>query len=293
MKTKRLIALLIAAALTAVVFTLAVSAMAADEEAIADGAALEDASAVENGAEAPNEEPEFAEGGIVADEALSVTVESYMFGAERLLLVTVENLSDVAYSIETTVSYLGVNGEVIGTETQSFEQLGALASWNMVFRPEYDFADYRIEVKNTEFNGDCWLSNVGMSYYGMTKGYGDYSKDGIRANSCRLIGEYECDKCSAYYRSPAYHCQNDSGRDIVATSVVLVIFDCNGNVYDVLERGGEVFFGTDSEYTYKNFPGYAFVAGDKDAENELSNIENSTAFVAFTAIPAEDSVYCK
>ncbi|MBR6562908.1 MAG: hypothetical protein IKK70_03105 [Clostridia bacterium] len=288
MNTKRLIALLIAAALTAVAFTITVSAIAADGDASADGASI-----VEADSEAPAEEIEIAEGGVVADEALSVTVESYMFGAERLLLVTVENLSDVAYSIEASVSYLGVNGEVIGTETQLFEQLGGSASWNMVFRPEYDFADYRIEVKNTEFNGDCWLSDVGMSYYGMSKGYGDYSKDDMRANSIKLIGEYEGEKCSAYYRYPAYHCQNDSGRDIVATSVVLVIFDCNGNVYDVLERGGEVFFGTDSDYTYKNFPGYAFVAGDKDAENELGGIENTTAFVAFTAILAEDSVYCK
>lgn len=288
MNTKRLIALLLAAALTAVAFTITVSAIAADGDAVEDGALT-----VEADVEAPAEELEIAEGGVIADDYLSVTVESYMFGAERLLLVTVENLSDVAYSIEVNAGYLGVNGEVIGTETQSFEQLGALASWNMVFRPEYDFADYRIEVKSTEFNGDCWLSDVGMSYYGMSEGYGDYSKDCARAHSSKLIGEYEGEKCSAYYRSPAYHCQNDSGRDIVATSVVLVIFDCNGNVYDVLERGGEVFFGTDSDYTYKNFPGYAFVAGDKDAENELGGIENTTAFVAFTAILAEDSVYCK
>ncbi len=299
-KHSKLIALMLAAVLLGIGFTVAVSAMATEDEATLDEIpqenAMDDISVIpEPDTEIPDaqnpqtETPDYAEGGIIADEDFSVTVNSHIFKTERVLLVTVENISDKAYSIDVTVSYLNPDGKVIETELQSFDQLAEGFAWNMVFRPEYDFADYCLEVTKTEFNGDCWITDVEMTYYGMNRGFGDYDvKAHPHQKELKVIGEAPDKKCSANFRYPTYHCQNDTGTDIVATSVVLVIFDNNGNIFDIRERGGQVYLGPDSYYNYKSFMGYAFINGDEVGDAELANISNSTAFVAYTAVLAKD-----
>ncbi len=240
------------------------------------------------------EKPEFAEGGIAPDEALEITADAHMFKGEKLLLVTVDNISDTPYSIDVTVSYLDPDGGVIKKEVQSFDQLTSDGSKNFVFRPGHDFADYRLEASKTEFKGDCWKSDVEITYYGMNRAFGDYERNAPEFafyDDYKLIGEFEGNKCSADYRTPTYHCQNDSGMDVIANFVTLVIFDNNGEIYDVRQRGGEVWFGTDSNYNYKGFMGYAFVHKDAEAQAELANVSNTTAFVAYNLILTDDSIF--
>ncbi len=258
-------------ALFALVSTIAVSAVAED-------IAASQAEKLENKVLPAEESPVEYVGGIQEDDDIGVSVTDHAYGSGKLLCVTVNNLNqDVNYSINVKVTYFDGDGNALGTQTQFYDQLTAGSPQNFVFKTDYDFADYYLETEKTVYDGDCWKADITVDYGGMNYGFGDHYVNGEknRANS-------------AY---PAYVAHNNGENVIVATSVTMVIFDDNGEVFDVLERGGGVWFRPDFGANYKHFQGWRFPVDDPAAQAEFDSISETTGFVAWTIVLEKDFVY--
>ena len=212
-KHAKMISMIAVVALFAVVFTAAVSAVTPDEATPDEiGANPVSLPVPDIDSVLPPEElqPEL-DGGILSDDDLNVTASAHAYREEKLLLVTVENSNEsVDYSIDVKVSYLGVDGEVIGTETQSFDQLASEFSRNFIFQPGYDFADYRIETEKTVYTGECWKTCI---------------------TDVHVINE-------GYLQIKFY---NNRDTETIATNFKMVIFDENGEVFDVQHKSAMVF----------------------------------------------------
>ena len=180
--------------------------------------------------EAPEEGEENV--GIEADEDIAVNVESKLFNEERLLLVTVNNENEeVNYSINVTVTYYGAEGEVIKSESKSFEQLKTGYDKNFIFRPGFDFADYLIEIEKTVFEGECWKTLVDAEFgYTYVWVYGDGRDARVRQHM---------------------EVTSHSEESLVVDNFEVVVFDENGEIYDIFYRAG--CWMNPMDHQYKHF----------------------------------------
>lgn len=145
--------------------------------------------------------------GIVTDNDLDITAADHIYKAEKLLLVTVGNKNETkAYSIDVTVTYYGVDNEILGKETQSFDQLAAGFSWNFIFRPGYDFVDYKLETAKTAYNGELWKTYI---------------------TDTELIN---------YYGNLSVGFFNNRDKVMIGTKFRIVVFDQNGEIIDILHK---------------------------------------------------------
>ncbi|MBR6777200.1 MAG: hypothetical protein IKM27_05595 [Clostridia bacterium] len=255
-------------------------AYAADE--ISD-VAEESAAATENAAAVagaiPDEAPTLPEAGIVADEETVITATDHLYKQEKLLLVTAENLADTVYSVDLTVTYYGETGEVIGTETQSYDQLEKGFPKNFIFRPGYDFADYLLTMEKVAFEGETWRND--------------------------LIGEFgfswwsPWDENDNWCGRPHMELKNRSEITRIMKDVSTVIFDENGEVYMVLDRQCECWIGTGMVSNYKHYAENVYVTGDmihyedstwvQPASGGIRPAPKFTYFTAFGVIKPEES----
>lgn len=157
--------------------------------------------------------------GIDFDEDIAVNAESKLFGEERVLLVTAKNNNEsVNYSIVLNVTYYGAEGEVLETETKDFMQLKKGYDKNFVFRPGFDFADYLIEIEKTVYEGDCWKTLVDAEFgYTYVWVYGDGRDTRVRQHL----------KVTSHSES-----------SLVVDDFVAVVFDENGEIFDIFYRAG-------------------------------------------------------
>ena len=121
-RSLRILSLVIAAVLTLTVLS-AAAVYAAEEisDAIEESVAQNQDTPVAD--KVPDAAPILPEAGVITDEETVITVSDHIYGEEKLLLVTMENLADVVYSVNVNVTYYGENGEILGKETQSYDQL--------------------------------------------------------------------------------------------------------------------------------------------------------------------------
>ncbi len=183
--------------------------------------------------EAPEEPvaPEAGDVGIESDSDIAVNAESKLFGEERVLLVTVNNNNaDVHYSIDVSVTYYGAEGEVLGTEVKSFEQLKNGFDKNFVFRPGFDFVDYLITVEKTVYDGDCWKTLVDAEFgYYYVWVYGDGRETRVRQH---------------------LEVTSHSESSLVVDDFVVVVFDENGEIFDIFYRAGCWINPLDRQYKH-------------------------------------------
>lgn len=277
-KSIRITALVLLTVLLALSCTVAV-AFAADE--IYD--IIDEVSAAAKGAEFPAEIPEQAPAlpqvGIVADEETTITATDHIYEQEKLLLVTAENLADTVYSVNVNVTYYGENGDVIDTETQSYDQLEKGFPKNFIFRPGYDFVDYLLTIEKTAFEGETWRND--------------------------LIGEFgfstwsPWDENDTWRGLPHMELKNRSEQTRIMKDVSTVIFDENGEVYMVLDRKCECWISTGMESNYKHYPTNVYVTGDmihyedstwvQPASGWIHPAPKFTYFTAFGVIKPEES----
>lgn len=243
-KHSKLIAMLALVAMLAVVFTAAVSAMATPDEATFDeiapavselpmpeiGGAIDDA-----------EEKMVTTGGIIADSELDVTADTHSFKEEKLLLVTVgNNQADEAYSIELTVTYIAPDGTAIGTETKAFDQLSAGSEKNFIFRPEYDFADYRLEITKTLYTKKLWKEGINVEFKFWEYGF-----------------DYDDDRGWSVW--PTVVIDNFAGEELIVTDIEVVLFDENGDIYDIVYKDPELWISDGDVDNYKQFENHVLV----------------------------------
>ncbi len=275
-KSFRIISLILLTAILALSCTVAV-AFAADE--ISD--IIDEVSAAAKGAKVPAEIPETAptlpQVGIVADEETTLTATDHLYNKEKLLLVTAENLADTVYSVNVNVTYYGENGNVIGTETQSYDQLEKGFPKNFIFRPGYDFVDYLLTIEKTAFEGETWRNDL-IAEFGFTRWiYWDTEND-------------------LWQGLPRVFVTNSHESTLILNGVLTVIFDENGEIFQIIEKHSECWQLPCNE-SYEHFGEFVYVSTDMMTSSLNSEDGNRypapdfTFFTAYSVIQPQDSLY--
>lgn len=277
-RSLRIISLALAAVL--MISALSAAAVYAAEEisdAIEESAAQNQDTPVAD--KVPDAAPVLPEAGVITDEETNITVSDHIYGEEKILLVTMENLADTVYSVDVNLTYYGENGEVLGTEKQSYDQLEKGFPKNFIFRPGYDFVDYLLTIEKTAFEGETWRND--------------------------LIGEFgfswwsPWDENDNWSGRPHMELKNRSEITRIMKDVSTVIFDENGEIYMILDRKCECWIGTGMESNYKHFGENVYVTGDmihyedstwvQPASGGIRPAPKFTYFTAFGVIKPEES----
>ncbi|MBQ7336925.1 MAG: hypothetical protein IJW40_00560 [Clostridia bacterium] len=144
----------------------------------------------------------------------------YTYGRDSVAIVKLENHSDKNYSVTIAAQYLDATGEVIGSETQTFE--GFAAGWEnyFLFRPDMSFADFTYTLTTQEYAGECKFSAESRAYLkGVREGrmYNmDTYQSGDRVQYPTLLADFEYANCAG-----------------VRMYNYLVIFDQHGEIYRI------------------------------------------------------------
>ena len=277
-RSLRIISLALAAVL--MITALSAAAVYAAEEisdAIEESAAQNQDTPVAD--KVPDAAPVLPEAGVITDEETNIIVADHIYGEEKILLVTMENLADTVYSVDVNLTYYGENGEVLGTEKQSYDQLEKGFPKNFIFRPGYDFVDYLLTIEKTAFEGETWRND--------------------------LIGEFgfswwsPWDENDNWCGRPHMELKNRSEITRIMKDVSTVIFDENGEIYMILDRKCECWISTGMESNYKHFVENVYVTGDmihyedstwvQPASGGIRPAPKFTYFTAFGVIKPEES----
>lgn len=230
----------------------------------------------------PDAAPVLPEAGVVADEETNITVADHIYGEEKILLVTMENLADTVYSVNVNVTYYGENGEVLGTEKQSYDQLEKGFPKNFIFRPGYDFVDYLLTIEKTAFEGETWRNDL-IGEFGFT--YWDPDDMGSEDE--------------IWHGLPHMELKNRSEQTRIMKDVSTVIFDENGEIYMILDRLCECWIDTGMESNYKHYGVTVDVSPDmihwedstyvRPMDGWICPAPKFTYFTAFGVIKPEES----
>lgn len=225
----------------------------------------------------PDAAPVLPEAGVITDEETNITVADHIYGEEKILLVTMENLADTVYSVDVNLTYYGENGEVLGTEKQSYDQLEKGFPKNFIFRPGYDFVDYLLTIEKTAFEGETWRNDL-IGEFGFTRWtYWDTEND-------------------LWQGLPRMFVTNSHESQLILNGVLTVIFDENGEIFQIIERYSECWQLPCNE-SYEHYGEYVYVPTDMMTSS--LNSENGhwypapdfTFFTAYSVIQPQDSLY--
>lgn len=255
----RLITVFVLIALLAITCTLALAATAEDTPP-----ADTTESAPSQPAQADGAGTESKALGIVEDKDLDITASDHIFREEKLLLVTVSNKNESdAFSVNVKVTYYGTDNEVLGEETQSFDQLAVGFERNFIFRPGFDFVDYTLETEKTVYTGELWKT---------------YVTDPVFVN---------------YHGNLSVGFQNNRDRVMMGTKFRIVVFDESGEIIDILHKDALIGAAANSYRSnglpYGYCPEECAVAGCTLGEHiyDWDNITGVSTFITYEAVLPE------
>ena len=101
-------------------------------------------------------------------DSFSVQVSLHNYNTSKIALVEVKNLGEANSNVTVTGSYLDENGDVIGTESKSFDGFEPGLENNFIFNPGYAFADFTYTVTAETSEKDPYASQIEV--YGRSKG---------------------------------------------------------------------------------------------------------------------------
>ena len=230
----------------------------------------------------PDAAPVLPEAGVITDEETNIIVADHIYGEEKLLLVTMENLADVVYCVNVNVTYYGENGEILGKETQSYDQLEKGFPKNFIFRPGYDFVDYLLTIEKTAFEGETWRNDLIGEF-----GFSYWDPDDMGSED------------EIWHGLPHMELKNRSEQTRIMKDVSTVIFDENGEIYMILDRLCECWIDTGMESNYKHYPVTVDVSPDmihwedstyvRPMDGWICPAPKFTYFTAFGVIKPEES----
>ena len=113
------------------------------------------------GGEVSNEEPLTGE--------FVVKDKKYTFEGNDLVIVSVENQTNKNYSVTVTGTYLDKDGNVLKTETQTFDQYSAGYSGHFLFKPDLQFDKFTYEFKSEETEGPFYAKDLVFNFRGLSE----------------------------------------------------------------------------------------------------------------------------
>ena len=111
--------------------------------------------------------------------------KKYTFEGNDLVIVSVENKTNKNYSVAITGTYLDKDGNVLQTETQTFDQYYPGFSQYFLFEPKMQFEKFTYTFDAKESHDPICLKGIGLKYNGIREDLlpideemakGDYTK---------------------------------------------------------------------------------------------------------------------
>ena len=93
--------------------------------------------------------------------------KKYTFEGNDLVIVNVENKTNKNYSVTITGTYLDKNGNVLQTETQTFDQYYPGFSQYFLFEPKMQFDKFTYTFDAKESHNPICLKGIGLKYNGI------------------------------------------------------------------------------------------------------------------------------
>ena len=93
--------------------------------------------------------------------------KKYTFEGNDLVIVNVENQTNKIYSVTITGTYLDKNGNVLQTETQTFDQYYPGFSQYFLFEPKMQFDKFTYTFDAKESHDPICLKGIGLKYNGI------------------------------------------------------------------------------------------------------------------------------
>lgn len=81
----------------------------------------------------------------------------------------IKNNTPDHYSIVITGQFLDENGNVVKTETKSFEQFSAGYENHFLFQPDIRFADFRYTIDFEKYEGNIYVNDIEIWFEGLTE----------------------------------------------------------------------------------------------------------------------------
>lgn len=183
----------------------------------------------------------------VAAENFAAQVSLHSYKTSKIALVKVKNLGEVNSKVTVTGSYLDENGDVIGTESKSFDGFDPGLENNFIFNPGYAFADftYTIAAETTEKtpyasqievygrNKGGWLKDTqgNMFYRAAPLNAYDYQWDPVTWEP--IEGTETVDVCIDIVHV-------NHAKDDVYVTYDWMVLDANGDVFHVGDFGSDM-----------------------------------------------------
>ena len=108
--------------------------------------------------------------------------KKYTFEGNDLVIVSVENQTNKNYSVTITGTYLDKDGNVLKTETQTFDQYYAGFSQYFLFEPGMAFDKFSYTFDAKESHDPICLKGVGLKYNGIKHSTGVIDEEMAQGN---------------------------------------------------------------------------------------------------------------
>ncbi len=164
-----------------------------------------------------------SEGETDAEPSFLVKEKQYTFEGNGLMVLDITNQAGADYSITVTGVYYDEAGEVLATETQSFEGFASGYQNFFVFDPHAPFADFSYTVEAEIFEGAAYAENISAVMVET------YTQDGINADKA-MAGDFS--RYPTLYAKFTY--QNENNARLSAT-FVLVLYNENDEIVSCFE----------------------------------------------------------
>lgn len=93
--------------------------------------------------------------------------KKYTFEGSNLVILEVENQTDKDYSITVHGSYLDADGNVLKTESQTFDQYYAGYKNYFLFRPGITFDKFTYTLEFAEASENLYVKDIGFEFQGL------------------------------------------------------------------------------------------------------------------------------
>ena len=150
----------------------------------------------------------------------------YIFEGNDLVILSVENKTEINYSVTITGTYLDKDGNEIKKETQTFKDFASGYQNYFLFQPQISFETFRYEINAVEFEGECLSAKISNVWLGELIPYKGVIQERMMKGD---FTEYPC------LLAKVGHSNENECR--VAIDETLIFLTESGDVYKIMKTG--------------------------------------------------------
>lgn len=219
-----------------------------------------------------------------ASEQFSLKEKKYDYNGANVTILHMENKSSKAYTVTLTGKFKDSDGNVIKTESKTFE--GFPAGWSnyFVFEPGIKYSSVSWSIRADDFKGNTLAEHL---YLGDSAYYGHASKfPADEKGNIKIPTNAEEAASIKYYAFRAFGINNlkNNYQKAISFTATGVFFDANGNIAHIGKAGtGNVSAGSTFSRTCDPVP-TGILYEDYDVDGCPDELKSVTGFFALESI---------